>query len=120
MLGGVRGIAGAFPLWQTSRRSCSTSSNPGTRSGISATWIDESFQVHTGDLLPARGLFWNPAPGTDPADGIYVHYGFTGTGMWASPKQGRWAVLLTNKLYYGRDRQALIEIRNAFCASAFE
>jgi CubicO group peptidase (beta-lactamase class C family) len=48
-----------------------------------------------------------------------VHYGFTGTGMWISPDKGRWAVLLTNKLYYTRDRQPLTEIRNAFRELAF-
>ncbi|MGH1551251.1 hypothetical protein ACRAWF_00540 [Streptomyces sp. L7] len=29
-------------------------------------------------------------------------------------RPGRWAALLTNKLYYTRDRQPLTEIRNAF------
>ncbi|MYU09527.1 hypothetical protein GTZ78_02175, partial [Streptomyces sp. SID8361] len=38
----------------------------------------------------------------------------SGTGMWTSPQQGRWAVLLTNKLYSTRDRQPLTDIRNAF------
>ncbi|MGH3927895.1 MAG: hypothetical protein ACRDTT_34375 [Pseudonocardiaceae bacterium] len=56
---------------------------------------------------PVRGLFWLPAPGTDPADDSYVHYGFTGTGMWISSKQQRWSILLTNKLYYSRERQPL-------------
>jgi CubicO group peptidase (beta-lactamase class C family) len=48
-----------------------------------------------------------------------VHYGFTGTGMWVSPAQGRWAVLLTNKLYYTRDRQSLTDVRNTFRQLAF-
>jgi hypothetical protein len=30
------------------------------------------------------------------------------------PKQQRWAILLTNKLYYNRERQPLTDIRNAF------
>jgi CubicO group peptidase (beta-lactamase class C family) len=87
--------------------------------GVGAAWVQESLQVHTGDLEPARGLFWHPAPGTAPADDIYVHYGFTGTGMWISQKQDRWAILLTNKLYYSRDRQPLTTVRNAFRALAF-
>ncbi|GAU69789.1 penicillin-binding protein [Streptomyces sp. NBRC 110611] len=70
-------------------------------------------------MTPERGLFWHPAPGTDPAaDNIWVHYGFTGTGMWISPAKGRWAVLLTNKLYYTRDREPLTAVRNAFRTAA--
>jgi CubicO group peptidase (beta-lactamase class C family) len=48
-----------------------------------------------------------------------VHYGLTGTAMWISPTQARWAVLLTNKLYYTRDREPLTAVRNAFCTAAF-
>jgi CubicO group peptidase (beta-lactamase class C family) len=77
-------------------------------------WINESLTIQTGQLESARGLFWHPAPGSDPADDVWVHYGFTGTGMWLSPKRGTWAVLLTNKLYYTRDRQPLTDIRNTF------
>ncbi|MFJ8730566.1 serine hydrolase domain-containing protein [Streptomyces bauhiniae] len=78
-----------------------------------------SLTVQTGTLEPARGLFWHPAPGTAPGEDVWVHYGFTGTGMWLAPRQQRWAVLLTNKLYYTRDRQPLTEIRNAFRGLAF-
>jgi len=31
----------------------------------------------------------------------------------------RWAVLLTNKLYYGRDREPIAAVRNAFRTLAF-
>ncbi len=82
--------------------------------GFGTAWVTESLQPHTGDLQPIRGLFWLPAPGTDPAADIYVHYGFTGTGMWISPKQQRWAVLLTNGLYCNRERQLISVIRDAF------
>ncbi|MFF6816187.1 hypothetical protein ACFZAG_41240 [Streptomyces sp. NPDC012403] len=40
-------------------------------------------------------------------------------GMWISPAQDRWAVLLTNKLYYTRDHQPLTDVRNAFRELAF-
>lgn len=39
-------------------------------------------------------------------------------GMWIS--QRRWAVLLTNKLYYTRDRQPLTDIRNTFHGLAWD
>jgi CubicO group peptidase (beta-lactamase class C family) len=66
-----------------------------------------------------RGLFWHPAPETESTHDVWAHYGFTGTGMWVSPRLGRWAVLLTNKLYYTRDQQALADVRNAFRKLAF-
>ncbi|MFF5211756.1 serine hydrolase domain-containing protein [Streptosporangium sp. NPDC000396] len=121
LLGGVCGIAGVFSivedlaLFQCHLLASGTDQGP-----FGAAWVTESLQVHTGDLIPARGLFWYPAPGTSPEEDIYVHYGFTGTGMWISPKQGRWAILLTNKLYYSRDREPLMTIRNAFRALAFD
>lgn len=34
--------------------------------------------------------------------------------MWIFPKQQRWAILLTKKLYYSRERQPLTDIRNTF------
>ncbi|MEV4170146.1 serine hydrolase domain-containing protein [Nonomuraea sp. NPDC049709] len=119
LLGGVCGIAGVFSTVADLATFLRHLLEPSADSSVSAAWLQESLQVHTGDLQPARGLFWHPAPSTDPADGIYVHYGFTGTGMWISPKQDRWAILLTNKLYYGRDRQPLTKVRNAFRALAF-
>ncbi|MFC4009662.1 serine hydrolase domain-containing protein [Nonomuraea purpurea] len=117
LLGGVCGIAGAFSTAPDLAAYLQHLLQP---FGTSAAWVQESLQVQTGDLQPARGLFWHPASGTDPADGVYVHYGFTGTGMWISPKQNRWAVLLTNKLYYSRDRHPLKEIRNTFRTLVFQ
>ncbi|MFF4403196.1 serine hydrolase domain-containing protein [Streptomyces sp. NPDC001404] len=122
LLGGVCGIAGTFTILDDLARflryllDAATSQRP---AGFGPQWVEESLTLHTGPLQPARGLFWHPAPGTEPADRIWVHYGFTGTGMWISPKKGTWAVLLTNKLYYTRDREPLTRIRNAFCELAF-
>jgi CubicO group peptidase (beta-lactamase class C family) len=88
--------------------------------GFGTDWSKESLQIHTGELTPPRGLFWHPAPGTTPeADHVWVHYGFTGTGMWLSPRKDRWAALLTNKLYYSRDREPLTRVRNEFRSLAF-
>ncbi|MFK4544654.1 CubicO group peptidase (beta-lactamase class C family) [Streptomyces tendae] len=122
LLGGVCGIAGVFTVLDDLvaflRYMLDTSTAP-KRAGFGPAWSATSLTVQTSTLTPVRGLFWHPAPGTDPADGVWVHYGFTGTGMWISPHQGRWAVLLTNKLYYTRDRQPLTEVRNAFRGLCF-
>ena len=122
LLDGVCGIAGAFTVLDDLalflRHMLDTSTSLG-RAGFGPAWTKQSLTVQTGTLEPVRGLFWHPAPGTHPDDDIWVHYGFTGTGMWISPQQGRWAALLTNKLYYTRDRQPLTDVRNAFRALAF-
>ncbi|MFE3684274.1 serine hydrolase domain-containing protein [Streptomyces sp. NPDC059095] len=121
LLGGVCGIAGAFTvlddLGAFLRYMLDTT--PHAQAGFGRAWTTESLTIQTGEMEPVRGLFWHPAPDTAPTEGIWVHYGFTGTGMWISPGRRRWAVLLTNKLYYTRDRQPLTDIRNAFRGLAF-
>ncbi|MEU6441481.1 serine hydrolase domain-containing protein [Streptomyces sp. NPDC047046] len=122
LLGGVCGIAGVFTILDDVaaflRYTLAPTTAP-TKAGFGTEWIAQSLTVQTGNLEPERGLFWHPAPGTTPDQDIWVHYGFTGTGMWVAPVQDRWAVLLTNKLYYTRDRQLLADVRNAFRGLAF-
>lgn len=92
------------------------------RPGFGPAWVKESLKVQTGGLSPARGLFWHPAP-TPPGVGgrdVWAHFGFTGTAMWVSLRRRRWAVLLTNKLYYTRDSGPISQIRQNFCQLAFD
>ena len=42
-----------------------------------------------------------------------------GSRFWISTTKDRWAVLLTNKLYYTRDHGPLTEVRNTFRELAF-
>lgn len=117
LLGGVCGIAGVFSTLDDLTVLLRYLLDPATAQhppGFGPEWTRESLTVHTGGLEPARGLFWHPAPGTDPADQTWTHYGFTGTAMWLNPKQNQWAVLLTNKLYYTRDREPLAQVRDQF------
>jgi CubicO group peptidase (beta-lactamase class C family) len=117
LLGGVSGIAGAFATAADLGRFLRYLLDPGTavlEPAFGPRWTEESLTVHTGTLEPPRGLSWHPAPNTTPADQVWVHTGFTGTAMWLCPKRGRWAVLLTNKVYYTRDRQPLADLRDAF------
>ncbi|AOW86919.1 serine hydrolase [Streptomyces olivaceus] len=122
LLGGVCGIAGVFTvlddLVRLLRYMLDASTAP-VEAGFGADWTAHSLAIRTGRLQPARGLFWHPAPATSDNEDIWVHYGFTGTGMWLSPAKDQWAVLLTNKLYYTRDRQPLTDIRNRFRELAF-
>lgn len=121
-MGGVCGIAGVFTVLDDLaaflRYMLNTDTAP-RQAGFGPAWTTESLTIQTGALQPARGLFWHPAPGTTAEQDTWVHYGFTGTGMWVSPTRGLWAVLLTNKLYYTRDRGPLTDVRNAFRELAF-
>ncbi|WP_435108843.1 serine hydrolase domain-containing protein [Nocardiopsis synnemataformans] len=114
LLGGVCGIAGVFSVAEDLARFLTHMLRPATEATFGKAWINESLRVQTGDLEPARGLFWHPAPGTTAADDVWVHYGFTGTAMWVAPHLDRWAVLLTNKLFYSRDREPIARVRNTF------
>ncbi|MFF0115976.1 serine hydrolase domain-containing protein [Streptomyces prasinus] len=122
LLGSVCGIAGAFTVLNDLAallRYMLDASTSRARAGFGTEWTACSLTVQTGELQPTRGLFWHPAPGTTAEQDVWVHYGFTGTGMWISPAKDRWAVLLTNKLYYTRDRGPLTDVRNAFRELAF-
>ncbi|GAB2918816.1 serine hydrolase domain-containing protein [Nonomuraea fastidiosa] len=114
LLGGVCGIAGVFSTLNDLARFQQHLLHPVPGAGFGDAWVTESLQIQTGDLAPRRGLFWHPA-----SDDVYVHYGFTGTALWISPKQARWAVLLTNKLFFSRAREPIATVRNAFCTLAF-
>ncbi|MFE9881907.1 serine hydrolase domain-containing protein [Streptomyces sp. NPDC005784] len=118
LLGGTCGIAGVFSVLDDLAiflRHLLTPAGITEPAGFGRGWVKESLRIHTQGLIPPRGLFWHPAPGTaHEVDDVWVHYGFTGTGMWISPKRNQWAVLLTNKLFYTRDREPLTRIRNAF------
>lgn len=119
LLGGVSGNAGVFSTARDLARFLTAllAPPPGLRWG--GAWVGESLREQTGGLLPARGLSWLYAPGTDPAEGAFVHYGFTGTGFWVSRRLGRWALLLTNQVHHGRDIERLTGLRNAFRRAVF-
>ncbi|GGW53428.1 esterase [Streptomyces lucensis JCM 4490] len=120
---GVCGIAGVFtvlPDLAAFLRHVLRPAREDGPTGLGPAWVEQSLRIQTGDLAPARGLFWHPAPGTDPAaDGVWAHYGRTGTGVWLSPGHGRWAVLLTNRDYFTRGREPLTHVRDAFRSLAF-
>ncbi|MFF1797622.1 serine hydrolase domain-containing protein [Kitasatospora sp. NPDC058263] len=119
LLGGVCGNAGAFSTARDLERFLTALLDPPAALAWAGPWTAESLREQTGGLAPARGLSWLCAPGTDPADGTFVHYGFTGTGIWVSRRLGRWALLLTNKVHYSRETQPLTDLRNAFRRAVF-
>lgn len=121
LLGGACGIAGTFSTAEDLGRFLAhvlgaSVEAPGP---FGPGWVAESLRIRTGELAPPRGLFWHVAPGTGVREDIWTHTGFTGTGMWVSPARGRWAVLLTNKLYFTRETGPVTAVRDAFRAAAF-
>lgn len=118
LLGGACGIAGAFSTAPDLGRFLTHMLNPANGATFGQTWVKESLRVQTGELQPPRGLFWHPAPGSDPDQDTWAHYGFTGTAAWISPQRQRWAVLLTNKLYYTRGGP-ISDLRKAFSWAIF-
>ncbi|MFE6052338.1 serine hydrolase domain-containing protein [Kitasatospora sp. NPDC056446] len=119
LLGGVSGNAGAFSTARDLARFLTALLDPPPGLPWGGAWIDASLREQTGGLRPARGLSWLCAPGTEPAEGTFVHYGFTGTGFWVSRRLGRWALLLTNKVHYDRVTQSLTDLRNAYRRAVF-
>ncbi|MGC9336384.1 MAG: serine hydrolase domain-containing protein [Anaerolineae bacterium] len=66
-----------------------------------------------------RGLVWllagdEHAPYTDSlGPEAYGHTGFTGTSLWVAPRHDLVVVLLTNRVYYGRDDgEAVVTFRH--------
>ncbi|MEV7598590.1 serine hydrolase domain-containing protein [Kitasatospora sp. NPDC089797] len=119
LLGGVSGNAGAFSTARDLGRFLTALLAPPPRLPWGEPWIAESLREQTGGLTPARGLSWLYAAGTEPAEGTFVHYGFTGTGMWVSRRLGRWALLLTNHVHRSRVTQPLTDLRNAYRQAVF-
>lgn len=58
---------------------------------ITRAWTAESLRIRTGELAPARGLLWHPAP-----HGVWTHPAPAdhGQALWISPRYHRWAMLL--------------------------
>ncbi|MCC7697794.1 serine hydrolase domain-containing protein [Janthinobacterium sp. EB271-G4-7A] len=120
LLGGVCGISGLFSNVPDLQRFLRAMLAPGLHGAVlDAGWVRDSLTLQTGSLNPSRGLFWHPAAGSGPQDDVWCHQGFTGTAMWLSPRRGRYAVLLTNKLYYTRDFARINALRGDFMRGAF-
>ena len=120
LLGGVCGISGLFSNVPDLQRFLQAMLAQDVQGEVlDANWVRASLTVQTGSLTPSRGLFWHPAAGTGPEDDVWCHLGFTGTAMWISPRRGRYAVLLTNKLYYTRDFTRINALRSDVMRCAF-
>jgi CubicO group peptidase (beta-lactamase class C family) len=115
-LGGIAGHAGLF----------------GTARDVAAfgqAWLEGNLPIAPALLQEAtteqgrsddarHGLGWvlptQPSPFAALSPRSYGHTGFTGTSLWIDPERALAAACLSNRVYYGRERQGIEEFRRAF------
>ncbi|MEV2278372.1 serine hydrolase domain-containing protein [Nocardiopsis sp. NPDC049922] len=106
-LGGMAGHAGVFATVDGLADYASAILRAqGTDSAFGA-YVRESWEPAVRiDQTTHRGLAWLVAD-----SGLVYHHGFTGTSLYLHPQTGRYLVLLTNAIAYGRERRGLTEVR---------
>lgn len=73
---------------------------------IPEKWVTEARACRTEGMEQRRGLGLLLS-GANWSDETYGHTGFVGTSMWRDPRTSLSAILLTNRIYYGRDTTTL-------------
>lgn len=111
-LGGVAGHAGLFgtaqDLWRYARAWLT-----GQPRLLSRATVKAASRSYTDALGERRGLGWlvkseeYASCGDLFANSAYGHTGFTGTSLWIDPVQELIVILLTNRVYYGRQDHIL-------------
>lgn len=122
-MGGVSGHAGLFSTVDDLVRYANMWLAKGRANGrviISQRAVAAACTLQTGHLKPARrGLGWMlhgdemDASGDLWSAGSYGHTGFTGTSLFFDPDLELAAVLLTNRVHYGR-KKSVVRLRNCF------
>jgi serine-type D-Ala-D-Ala carboxypeptidase len=128
--GGICGHAGLFstaPEVATfARELCrSAAGEPGAL--FDSALVRELFRERAGPGSTWRLGFDSPSPEPGvssagdrwPARGV-GHLGFTGTSMWLDPAEGRYVILLTNRVHPTREREGIRELRRAVMDAAAE
>ena len=115
-LGGVAGHAGLFGPAGDVLTLASAFADPASRF-LPTDMITAATSEQVVDGSERRGLAWKlrsplaDAPERAFSAGSFGHYGFTGTAVWHDPHRGATAVLLTNRVYYGRDPEPVRRLR---------
>lgn len=127
-LGGVAGHAGLFAtaeevarlgllFLQHGRWENTTLLSPGSVAEMTREQVArEGVRRGLGWLLQAEGTSpVGPAPGPHS----YGHTGFTGTSLWVDPERELVIVVLTNRVYYGRDGAGIVRFRHQLHQSIY-
>lgn len=123
-LGGISGNAGVFCTFGDVIKFAEMLANRGK--GFLAPRLFE-LAVHdfTPECSESRGLGfqlkgWKYYPAGDMISiGSYGHTGFTGTSLYVDNELGRYAILLTNRVHFGRVNGKLMPIRRRWHNIAF-
>lgn len=137
-MGGIAGNAGLFapiedvakiasvfmPAASADRSSARTISAPALLSAESVSLMTHS---QTEGLNRRRAVGWalhdaETFDGPDWPDDAFGHTGFTGTSVFAAPRQGLLCVVLTNRVYFGRGptTEPMGAFRRAFHSAAIK
>jgi CubicO group peptidase (beta-lactamase class C family) len=120
-MGGVAGHAGLFATAREVSRIAAALVGAwrGAADPIVATGTVRRFWSPSGTPGSTWCLGWDrPSPGASqagarwPRDGV-GHLGFTGSSLWIDPPRARWVVLLSNRVLFGRDHEAIRAFRPA-------
>jgi serine-type D-Ala-D-Ala carboxypeptidase len=117
VLGGVAGHAGLFaPVGDLARFGEHLLT---VQDGEAGSWADQLGREQAAEGPLRRGLgtlLWSPDPdsfGHPFHPGSFGHTGFTGSSLWVDPVNQVVVALCTNRVYYGRDRTGIAELRVA-------
>ena len=89
----------------------------------------EKFTKMTTDTLGSRRAIGFDVPGLDglgstadvfSMNGTIGHLGFTGTSLWIDLDEGKFAILLTNRVHPSREDQRIRQLRRVFHQVAFQ
>lgn len=123
-LGGVAGHAGLFATADAVAALGQLYINGGVYQGqrlLDADLVADSVREQVCFDTTRRGLGWvlydPPSPGGMMAFG---HTGYTGTSLYCIPGQNAVVVLLTNRVYYGRDWEGISRFRPQIYAAIAE
>ncbi|MCW5850942.1 MAG: beta-lactamase family protein [Anaerolineae bacterium] len=125
-LDGVSGHAGLFSTGGDVARLGQLYLNGGELDGVrllSSSTVAEMTRVQVDFDGDRRGLGWMrqgtgewQRPGLSEA--AFGHTGFTGTSLWVDPTTQMVIVLLTNRVYFGRDASGILALRQAVYRAA--
>ncbi|MFJ5771865.1 serine hydrolase domain-containing protein [Psychrobacillus sp. NPDC093180] len=110
-MGGISGHAGLFSTIGDIAKFCDMLECNGEKDGkqfLHPLWIQKSRENFTSFSSEARGIGWQlKGNGTSPIGDLmstqtYGHTGFTGTSFYIDPKSELIIILLTNRVYFGR------------------
>ena len=118
-LGGASGQAGLFSCLEDLHTLAEALTPEKSKDGdiLSPASLSLMTGDRTGDGLKARGLGWDISDGLNSSAGVYFgsssigHTGFTGPSLWHDPERELTVILLSNRVYYGRENKQIISLR---------